>query len=332
MPAPPLASHLKPRLPEALPTAAQLAERLFGGPLRLPSGSWMSWLSDDGTGFPYPEATALAVRTALWWQRNHADWPLHSLIPEVRYLEQAVDPNGVVRQKGHGYLFDSAVSLAALHDAAMGGIPGTYRPLLGSLSSAVRTLISASKATVEPVDHAPWSATFGPHQIKALALAIHAGAIPPHAPEVAGALEALLACQGSDGGFRYPGVPDVLLHAHCYALEGLAMLPSLAPEAFERGLDFLQGCRNRDDTFPARWGKATSLAGDVTAQAARLLALAGRTDSLAANDRGLARCMASCGLVLYDTTSGHRNSWASLFALQYLWMRGGGCLTPQELT
>ncbi len=312
----------------------------------------MSWLADDSSGFPYPEATALAVRTALWWNRCHPDWPAVSLIPELRYLEQSVDRVGIVWQKGRGYLFDSALVLAALADARDAGLPGSHLPVLARLEQGVASMLRQRQATLVPVAVPTWSTSFGPHQVKALALAVRSGAVSGDSDVCRARLDDLLALQGDDGGFRHPGGSGVLLHAHCYALEGLAMLsapgtnglcpPRLtdsARAAFERGLDFLVAWQSADGTFPTRANGVnplkpvggTAWAGDVTVQAGRLLALAGRSSVLPLLDQGLSICMGPDGLVRYSDTLRHRNSWASLFALQYLWARSSGPLTAGDL-
>lgn len=328
-----------------LPRPQSLAERLFSGPLRLPSGAWLSWLSDDASGFPYPEATAVAVRTGLWWHRHHPDWPLLSLIPELRYLEQSTDARGIVLQAGRGYLFDTALVLAALAEADRAAVPGSFRPLLALLRGSVPELLRRRHAVCGGPVGNTWSTRFGPHQLKSLALAVQAGALAPDDPVVRSVVEELVGFQQEDGGFRHPEDDDVLLHAHCYALEGLHMLSAAAlPEDFPvlavrgslaSGLAFLVARQNRDGTFPSRTAAASEAAGDVTAQAGRLFALAGfdlEPRTLERTDRGLAACMAPCGLVRHASGADHRNSWASLFALQYLWVRSGGLLRREDIS
>jgi hypothetical protein len=312
-------------------------EWLIAGPARLPSGAYLSWHDGEGSGFPYPEASAVAVRAALWWNRGLAP----RLIPTVRYLEQSVGPDGLVCRGTTGYLFDSALVLAAMEDAADAGLVGPLVSMRSRVRAAVHRLAQSGQGCVRATSDR-WSTRFGPHLLKALALSVQRPAPDASAPvvplPVSAAAMRLSGLQRDDGAFPPAVGAPAYLHAHCYAVEGLLMLAELGMAALrvpaERGVDFLAALQRSDGTLPQWEGAVTVTAADATAQAGRLFLLDGRAGMRSRAEAalaGLAPLSTPAGSLRYTTACDDENVWCTAFAFQLEAALGGTPLTPLSL-
>lgn len=345
--------------------AIALAEWLFHGPARLPSGAYLSWVSTNRSGFVYPEAAATAVRTAFWLNRTGGfDVSLDRLVPTLSFLKQSVLSDGMVRHRGVGYLFDTTLVYAALCDSRNVGLGCGWTSLLDVVRKRVRSMFESRVAVVGECQQR-WSTIFGPHLLKAVALFAAAERTVPLPRSLKRVVESLLLYQDDDGAFRDGLAAATYLHAHCYALEGLAMLKALGEpgldEPLERGMVFLERNR-REDGFGQWAGKVVGpkgrfgqwedgrgapaaeplirppeeggVAGDVTAQAGRLALLVepeSRVGLLAELDGALGRLIGPGGGIRYLSCLDHENTWCTAFALQYAAAREGARLEATDL-
>lgn len=289
---------------------------LLAGPVRLPSGAYLSWVSSDNSSTLYAEAAAVAVRTICWWCRTCGDdQQLLRLIPTLAFLEQAVADDGLVRHRGQSWLFDSLLVLCALETAGRSGVPYPATTAVERLSQGCTEMLNAGCAS-RPADEMRWSSAFGPHLLKPTSLLLTMGMGTEQLRRaIRRALPTLLSCQDMAGAFRSPGENRVYLHAHCYALEGLAVLAN-APEQLRKGLVYLLSQRRPDGGFP-HWNDTPSpLAADVTAQAGRLFLLCEERDAAARARAALESLAAPSGALYYHAESSHQNSWSTAFAAQ----------------
>jgi hypothetical protein len=253
---------------------------------------------------------------------------LEQLAPTLHFLNQAVESDGLVRQNGWRYLFDTALVYSAFADAQRCGLHGPYLLAMPRMLAAMVRLVRARKGA-EGMGDDRWSSRFGPHLLKALGTLLTSPAMAVNGPEREQVIEAALLLTGmqrDDGAFVHPDDEGVYLHAHCYALEGLAYLEGMLPgeafgEAFRRGLAFLAGCQHADGTFP-HWasGPAAEQACDVTAQAGRLFLVSGNPahgEALLRAEAALRRFKGPGGM-RYSADCGHENSWCTAFSLQLL--------------
>jgi len=322
-----------------------LASWLFYGPPRLPSGAYLSWVDRDNTGFVYPEAAALAIRTASWWKRATGDEaPLLQLIPTLQFLEQSVDHEGIVWHNSTAYLFDSVLVLAAFGEAAGQGMTGAYLNRMERMRETAIGMV-ARRAAASGSTSARWSVMFGPHLLKAIALLMRyggpaAGQMHEDEETLVLAIHHLLSFQDDDGAFRCTegnGGRNVYLHAHCYALEGLACLEALGrPEVGEplrKGVAYLASQQRSDGGFP-HWGDGRKTACDASAQAGRLFLIVEperhkhRLDGIRTM---LAGCIAKGAGVKYAPDVSHENSWCTAFTLQFVFGLTNNGLAPLDL-
>jgi len=230
---------------------------------------------------------------------------------------------GAVLSRSEGYLFDTALTAAALNDAVCAGIPGQYAPSLNPMLTACEEMLRLRIATTGKTGDR-WSTTFGPHLLKALALLNKIDCAGQSLKElIVDLVPSLVAPQRADGAFAYGHNGKCYLHAHCYAVEGLAILQEQGldgtHEPYARGLEFLRR-QQRDNGSLPRWaGEETETACDVTAQAGRLFLLSGSTQDADCAPRAAAAleaCRGSSGGMNYLADSEHENTWCTAFTLQ----------------
>lgn len=294
----------------------EMVDWLQAGPVRLPSGAYLSWVGDDDSAAVYPEAAAVAIRTICWWsEMSGKEDLLLRLIPTLAFLEESVSEDGLIWHRGRGWLFDSLLSLCAFETAQRLGVPYASNVVIERLATGCTRMLDGRCAT-QPRDGERWSTSFGPHLLKPVSLLVTAGMGPAQLREaIHRALPGLISSQDSTGAFRYSAEGPVYLHAHCYALEGLSVLGE-APEALHKGLAYLLSQRRPDGGF-GRWSNAQSpKVADVTAQAGRLFLLAGRREDAGKAREALDDLMAPSGALYYHAESKHENSWSTAFAAQ----------------
>jgi hypothetical protein len=312
-----------------------LVHWLLNGPVRLPSGPWLSWISEDHSGYPYAEASAIALRAANWWHTVTGQELLGAhRIPAVQFLEQSVGSDGLVHRDGIGFLFDSLLVLTALDGTCSGGQRNSV--VADQMESAIsRNLESRSAVTGAPCNR--WSHRFGPHLLKALGMSAHTPRWKNIIQASIGPIIAeLTAIQGPEGQLVHPDDDGVYLHAHCYALEGLAIFDRMGiPDCrkpFLAGLSYLRRQQRPDGGFP-QWTHNVEgpYATDITAQAGRLMLVPeAATDEQALThiDKALGKCLGNGG-IRYLSNSLHENTWCTAFVLQYAYGRQFG-LEPDQ--
>jgi len=293
-----------------------MIEWLVAEPIRLPSGAYLAWVGGDGTEFTYPETAAIAIRLACWWADSTGDPDiLLRIIPTLSFLEESVTAEGAVHHRECDWLFDSLLALSAFEGARRAGVSYSSTKVITRLVQGSTRMLTEGTA-VRPVKEARWSSCFGPHLLKpaALVLAQEMGdetlrsAIRQVLPE-------LISYQNGEGAFKYPGESRTYLHAHCYALEGLAILGTES-QRLKDGLSYLRTHR-RPDGGLGRWaGTPSPLAADVTAQAGRLFLMSGEQDLALAASAALAPLRTASGALRYHSDSDHENSWSTAFAAQ----------------
>jgi hypothetical protein len=296
--------------------AQQMMEWLLAGPVRLPSGAYLSWTDCEGTGFLYPETAAVAIRAACWWSRASGDREtLLPTIPTLAYLVESVNGADLIQHRGCHWLFDSLLAICAFESANRVGLPYSTSGVVPRLSAACTRMID-EECAVRPGGEARWSTRFSPHLLKpaALILTLDMGSEELRVA-LRKALPKLISYQDEDGAFRHPQMPRVYLHAHCYALEGLTILGSSSSQ-LQLGLAYLASQRRPDGGF-GRWSDTPStVAADVTAQAGRLFLLSNDQESAAMAQAALKQLTASSGALQYHLGSDHENSWATAFGAQ----------------
>ena len=312
---------------------------MFFGPLRLPSGAYLSWHGSDNSAFLYPETGALAVRLACYHFRAAGFAPfLDRVPPTLSWLSSCIRADGLVHHRGSAWLFDSVLTLQAFREAAQAGIPGDFAQLVPLMEDKTLDMVGSGQAA-RPAQPARWSTRFGPHLLKSIGLLL-TGTDDARATRILkSAARKIISTQDDDGAFGPAGSRPAYLHAHAYAAEGLAMLARYEPqefrEAFEKALAFLKERQLPAGGFPQWEGSnAGPPAADVTAQAARLFLLCDPLDG----DRAAARCLSALhklsgptGGLLYTSAVPHENSWASMFAAQALQFATRGPTPPGEL-
>ncbi len=303
----------------------RLARWLLQGPPRLPSGAYLSWVDTERTGFPYAEAAAVVVRTACWWAGGAGERSLlDRLVPTLAFLDRATHSDGLVWHNDTGYLFDSLLVLAAFHAARTADVPYDAAPPIARLTQGCARLCRHRTAAVDAATPR-WSTRFGPFLLKAAGVAC---SHPDLDPELRGLLldaaRELVRMRSDAGAFAHPEDDVPYLHAHAYALEGLALLHAtgaLPLDGFDAGIAWLADQQRPDGTFPQHPRGNGAAAGDVAAQAGRLCLLAphlwpaGAVDGI---DRTLASLQGPEGGIRYLSTLDHQNTWTTAFALQYL--------------
>ncbi len=318
-----------------------LTRWLYHGPARLPSGAYLSWVSEEEGGFAYAEAAALSVSAACWLYRHSCDGALlDRIIPSLEYLSDCVGDDGLIWHRNTGYLFDTLLAVRAFQGAYELGVPGKYIALREPMTAAALGLI-ARRVSAVGVRENRWSTTFSPHLLKPLAalLSVPLPGSDDARETLVPALVQLMESQAEDGAYSRGPDGSVYLHAHAYALEGLTMLPDLTgidpSQHLARGLEFLAAQQRPDGSFP-RWNPSpdSEASGDVAAQAARLFAAAPGSRYRAAAATALAalsRLVAPSGAIYYSDRKRHENVWCSVFALQAFHAAAGGELAPGEL-
>ncbi len=297
-------------------SAQQMMEWLLTGPVRLPSGAYLSWTDSQATGFLYPETAAVAVRGACWWSQTRGDPDLLlGMVPTLAFLQEAVAKEGLVEHRGAYWLFDSLLTLCALESAREAGLPVGSGDVTARLSASCAEML-ADECAVRPNSSTRWSTRFGPHLLKPAALVLELEMGSDQLREaIRTAIPKLVSWQQEDGGFRYPQMSAVYLHAHCYALEGLAILGTHA-NGLRRGLAYLKS-QVRADGGVGHWSDSPSpLAADVTAQAGRLFLLADLRELALAARSSLEQLSTPSGALQYHAECSHENSWATAFAAQ----------------
>ncbi len=277
-------------------------------------GRVWSWHADAHPGYPYPEAGG------LW-----LGWAAHALpvdhprtLAVARWLSHEIAADRIGRD-GLAYTFDLGVVLRGLLAWwQVGGRPP--RDVLAGGATRLCTAIRCRRAIWGGEARADrWSTRFGTHQRKLLfALA----AIERAELCVVGRARDVL-LEDIEARCAQP-----YLHAHAYALEGLALaagtglVGAQAAAALDHQLDLLAAAQRSDGGIPAcrplDAGEQPPARSDVTAQAVRLWAIRDRRrwrTSIASGLGFLARMARGDG-VRYDDRCDDRNVWCTLFALQ----------------
>jgi len=294
---------------------ARAREWLLGPQVVDRDGRVWSWHADTHPGYPYPEAGGLWLTWAA--HALPADHP--RTVAVARWLSHELAADRIGRD-GIAYAFDLGVVLRGLVAwSTAGGRPP--REVIATGATRLCAAITERRAGWGR-DALPerWSTRFGAHQRKLLfALAAIERAEICTVGRARDVLLEPLAIRGAEP--RY-------LHAHAYALEGLALalgtglVDAHVGDDLDRELDSLATAQRSDGGIPPWWpvdGDERSPArSDVTAQAVRLWAIRDRrrwSSNIACGLDFLAR-MARGGGVRYEDGSDDRNVWCTLFALQ----------------
>lgn len=251
------------------------------------TGAVMSWHNPRHPGFEYPEAAGLLLRLLERDERERvASW----LRPQLPFVGKA----------GVAYTFDLGVVLSGLADTSMAATPE-----FAEAYAALMTAIRSRRATHPEADTRRWSGRFGPHMLK-LAIAIRRCESSPERSlrELADAVAG-----------RFDGGPEIYVHAHCYAAEGLLALDDpRAPAA----VAWLAQRQRPDGALPSHGSGGPGRA-DATAQAVRLWCCADRrayAEPIARGLEYLRGCVGPSGGMRYADDSDDENVWATLFAVQ----------------
>lgn len=308
---------------------------LLDGPVRLQDGMLAAWADGGAPAYVYEEATGYLITLLCYLHRltGHARYEVEAA-RTVRALRRAVGPRGGCGRGGVVYLFDTAVCLRALScffvsfpasEEARDG--GPARALAGRLrETACAMACRRAACSPEPSgdDAKRWSLQFGAHQLKAIS---YLGASPGPWRELCGGL---LESRYVGGRFVADSRKTrVYNHAHCYALEGLLMMPHTKADVVIAGAAFLAEVQAASGGIP-RWSHTEGedeLAADATAQAVRiwLLSHAGRfKENIQRAAAFLSDMVGPGGGVRYSPDRSHENSWATIFAVQaQVWQDAG---------
>mgnify|MGYP000869355168 CR=1 FL=1 len=302
---------------------------LLVGTIRTPDGLLYAWLDGERPAFVYPEASGYLLYLLCLWRRAEAwTWPAAHAERIARALLCILGDSTGFGRDGQTYLFDTVICLRALR---------AWRETFAAdaptepLERLTRTAVSWLKTRVSiwPPEAAGghWSASFSPHLLKCLAPL--ADALGDELPPL---VELFVDRFFRDGFFHVDQArTKVYLHAHCYALEGLLTLAPArrAPYAplLIAAADRLTELQQPDGSLPNRrpsYGDFDYPA-DAIAQAVRIWQCLDEARYAAPIDAGLMRLAAlgdKAGGVRYSTKLPHRNSWATIFALQaWRWRR-----------
>lgn len=315
------------------PSRTRLVHWLTESGLVGPDGSVRSWLDDRGSGFPYAEAGGLL----LAWLTTQPE-PRRALRESIaRRLIQDAQCGEYPGKNGVVYAFDVAIVLRALHAHERAGTrtpcSGAVEILAGELRSLLDDRCAARSSAGVPER---WSARFGPHLLKcALALGdLRERTGIRRWDRLADALFAELVPLQVDG--RFPSEADgrTYVHAHAYALEGLAHGVATGREELRgplgEGADWLARVQEHDGGLRA-WHDGSAASGEVrsdaTAQAVRIWTLVdpGRFgDAIARALARLARLQRPSGALAYGSECADETSWSAVFAAQAEEFASGG--------
>lgn len=320
--------------------ARSLLDWLASDALSSPGGWVLSWLNPEHPGYPYEEISAYALRlfTVSPW-RDEA--PVRARSEQLAAAIADTLLTRALGRDGIGYVFDTAMGVAALAAARRAGIAVEREPIARGVDF-IQTGLRLGRPAERGGDWFlgdRWSTQFQPHLLKcAIALEEAAGAgvsldVDPH-----GLAESFAAWQRADGAFALRGETFVDVHVHCYALEGLAFLGRSSGRywnALCRGIEWLAHVQAPDGGIPRYVGPGCSpvCRADVTAQAARLFTLEPeawrpqRERCLLHLDR---LRVPGAGL-LYGADVADINSWSTVFAVQAL-LFASGCFDLGALT
>lgn len=296
--------------------------------VRTSDGGVLSWCNAEGSGYRYPEVAGLWLSAWAWLSPGP-----DALRDDVaRGLIADVTDDGGVGRAGHTYAFDTAMALAGLlaHERAGGSVasPGVVERLFAHVAAAIAARRAASpEITADPER---WSASFGAHQLKlALCLGAYEDARrDPRAGALGDELVLTLRSLERDGRFRIHARSTLsYLHAHCYAMEGLAFWSERRADQALRGTvrrcaEWLASVQTPAGGLPAwhdgsrAWGACHA---DVAAQAVRLWACVDRAHFAGSIDRALgflASLQSDDGGVRYHPNSQDVNTWSTIFAVQ----------------
>jgi hypothetical protein len=332
------------------PSRARLLAWLSAAPL-LPDGAVLSWHNPAHPGYPYPEAAGLLL--GLLSQEPGDQRALRDRI--AARLCADISPRGAVGRAGVDYLFDSGI---ALHGLLLHRDHGGHLddPLaLDRLGEAILSDLRA-RAPRSPLAPAPqrWSDAYGCHLLK---LILPLQRWRPGDPRVHDAIERLLhdllPLWRGDRFVTHAASDRTYLHAHCYALEGLAALAdpwrARTWPIVQAGAAWLADVQDHRGALPA-WHDGHRPSGphpaDIIAQALRLWLLCqdmtpktcfreqglrGADPLRDSGDRALAALAArqrpSGGLTYLAPDDPERpddlNTWSAVFAAQALaWAAG----------
>jgi hypothetical protein len=331
------------RRPVLLREAATHLGWLLGGNVRRPDGLLAAWVDGSAPAFPYEEATGylLTLLCALYRVTGDLRLAVDARRTARGLLNVAAQRAGFGRDR-RVFLFDTAVCLRAFAafrstfpDAVQEAEFAPLQPAEQRWTQSAARLI-ATRAASLPCNaeetRTRWSARFNAHHLKAIHHLMPRLEASERATAVAAARE-IVQTRCRDGLFHVgdDGAP-VYLHAACYAAEGLlglradgALPESPGSEAVGMRLAALQ---TPEGGMPA-WAPSAGppvLAGDATAQTVRLWQCLDPHGFARPIARGLEFLRAHShpdGGVYYATDRRHRNSWATIFAIQALiWQDG----------
>ncbi len=264
------------------------------------SGLWLSWLSPDGSGYPYEEATAWALGEGLSNERALAA------------LRDVLSRRPLQRDGDH-YLFDTAVALDAAISLAD---PQLREHALAHVLTLLKAAVAVGYGPVCGAESAAtrWSEAFGAHVlwlIRPLArLGMH---------EQAAQLFALVwpRCERDGLPSVHGATHEMYAHSAAYAAEGMAFLPGRAHEvARSITVALLARAQVCDGLIPAFYTRGP-LRCDVAAQTWYLAQLLGiEHPATAMIERALVAQTAGCGGVRYEPGSNHINTCVTVFALR----------------
>ena len=327
-----------------LPAAIERAlEWVLSAPIRDADGVLRSWSGGARASFRYPEATGFLVGVLLdLHRRTGAVELLHEARRSAVALAGLAHASGGFGRDRALYAFDSGVCLAAwTRLLALDGSdahPGVARAARGTALYLHEALVARRAAHLvasgEPLPPRRWSATFGPHQLKAvhaLLAAERLGLVADAEASVSVRSWAGEVCARywHDDHFHWhPEHCASYAHAHCYALEGLlayrrdgvnvARAAALARAGAE-WLGRVQDTSGAIPTWPGAADEPALFAADVTAQAVRIWAVVDRVRFAAPIELALdflETLTESSGAVRYAATNDERSSWATLFTIQ----------------
>jgi len=259
------------------PSRPRLLAWLLAAPL-LPDGAVLSWHNPAHPGYPYPEAAGLLL--GLLSQETGDFQALRDRIADRLLAE--LSPRGAVGRAGVDYLFDSGI---ALHGLLLHRDHGGHLrdpSALDRLGEAILQALAARRPR-HPLTPTPerWSDAYGCHLLK---LVLPLQRWRPRDPRVHAAIDRLLAdllpLWRGDRFVIHAASERTYLHAHCYALEGLAALEdpwrARAAPILRAGAAWLAALQHPDGALPA-WHDGAEARGprpaDIIAQALRLWSL-----------------------------------------------------------
>lgn len=317
------------------PILSRMTDWLCGADVVAADGAVASWVNPAHPGYAYPEAAALWLsHFALSGGVQpvsvaHVDRAARCS-SVARWLLSQIRDDGSLGRAGCGYLFDTAVGLAAIvrYARVTGWTPAAEdaaQRLFGFLEEGIRTRVPVSPA---PTLADRWSLRFAPHLLKlSLALSLYEEAT---GAKVDALIEQLVAGAFDGEPAQWARAPDTYVHALCYAVEGLLVLRDRGVEVNDDDitavLDALSTLQRDDGGLPSFVAGGESRS-DATAQALRAWTLWAPERYAAARQKALdhlASAQLPQGGLTYAPGRGDVNTWATLFAVQAIdWQRPG---------